>query len=240
MAYLAFVSDAALKAAVAHLLNVANEAVSQSIIDSGRNKIDPFGVLFEMAGFNMSFSEWQCAEQTRQAQKTLTNEVGLFHQRILGSIAGWTNLEKGAVVDLVCDDRQIVAEVKNKHNTVKGSDKVGVYDVLKAAVATKGHQHFGYTAYYVEIIPKNKKGYNKEFTPSDNQTGIARQAHERIRIVDGRTFYALASGVDDALEQLYDALPTVIESCSKRKYRFNDEHDKGGFFRAAFGGIDPD
>ncbi len=235
MAHLSFISDAALTAAVTRLLTVADEAVSQSIIAAGRNKIDPFGVLFEMAGFNLSYESWQSAEATRQAQKTLTNEVGLFHQHILGSIAGWTNLGTGAVVDLVCEKRKIVAEVKNKHNTVKGSNKVTVYDDLERAVATKGHIHFGYTAYYVEIIPSSKTGYDKPFTPSDNKTGLARKANERIRIIDGRTFYALATGVPDALNQLHQILPGVIETCSKKKYKFIDPNVTAVLFEKAFG-----
>lgn len=235
VAYLPYVTDAALSAAVKRLLVVADEAVSQSIIAAGRNKIDPFGVLFEMAGFDLSYESWQSAEATRQAQKTLTNEVGLFHQHILGSIAGWTNLGTGAVVDLVCEKRQIVAEVKNKHNTVKGSNKVTVYDDLERAVATKGHMHFGYTAYYVEIIPRNKMGYDKPFTPSDNKTGLARKANEHIRIIDGKSFYALATGVPDALNKLHKILPRVIEACSKKKYKFVDPNGTAALFEKAFG-----
>ena len=95
MAYLTFISDAALKAGVTRLLTVAEDAVARSIIEAGRNKIDPFSALFEMAGFNLSYKDWQRAEQSRQAQKTLINEVGLFHQHILGGVAGWQNLGTG-------------------------------------------------------------------------------------------------------------------------------------------------
>jgi hypothetical protein len=187
-----------------------------------------------MAGFNLSYKDWQRAEQSRQAQKTLINEVGLFHQHILGSVAGWQNLGTGAVVDLVCESRQMVAEVKNKHNTVKGSDKIGVYDNLENEVASKGHKHRGYTAYYVEIIPSSKRGYDRPFTPSDNKKGLSRASNEKIRIIDGRRFYALVTGVDDALDRLHAVLPMVIEDCSKIKYKFSKHNLTSDFFKSAF------
>lgn len=234
MAHLSYISDAALVAAVTQLLAVAGEAVSQSINEPDRNKIDPFGVLFEMAGFNLTHAEWKIAEQRRQAQKTLTNAVGDFHQHILGSIPDWTNLGTGAVVDLVCNKLKFVAEVKNKHNTVKGTERISVYDDLAGQVATKGHTYYGYTAYYVEIIPSSMKGYDKPFTPSDKKTGIKRQSNSRIRVIDGRKFYALATGVPDALDQLHHVLPTVIESCSSNKYKFADSDVIADFFQKVF------
>ena len=235
MSYLPYISDADLTREVKQLLNVAQDGVARAIASAGRNKLDPFSALFEMAGFGISHAEWQSAEQTRQAQKTLSNEIGQFHQNILGCVPGWQNLYKGSVVDLVNPTRKLIAEVKNKYNTVKGSDKISIYDTLDRAVATKGHEHFGFTAYYVEIIPSSKKGYDKPFTPSDNKKGDTRKENERIRVIDGRSFYALATGHQNALEALHQVLPTVIEKCSAAKYKFADRHITGAIFAAAFG-----
>lgn len=234
MAYLSYISDEALMGAVGNLLTVAEDAEKNAIIKFDRNVIDPFSALFEMAGFNLPYEEWKNAEKTRQAQKTLSNEIGLFHQHILGSISGWLNLGKGAVVDLVCDTKKIVAEVKNKHNTVKGADKIGVYDTLINEVQTKGHKHFGYTAYLVEVIPY-KHVCNKPFTPSDNKKALKRPLNEKIRVIDGRSFYALATGQPDALDQLHNVLPQVIQKCSQRKYKFSDPKVTQKFFTKAFG-----
>ena len=38
----------------------------------------------------------------------------------LGSVPGWSKLEVGGIVDLVKDDKTIIAEIKNKYNTVSG------------------------------------------------------------------------------------------------------------------------
>lgn len=98
---------------------------------------------------------------------------------------------------------------------------------------TKGHQYKGFTAYYVEILPKSRARYDKEFIPPDNTKGKARSANQLIRQIDGYSFYALVTGIPDALEQLFAVLPDVIESCSE--YRFADREFANHFFHKAFG-----
>ena len=153
---------------------------------------------------------------------------------MLGMMPGWQDLGVGSVIDVACPARKIIAEVKNKHNTVKGSDKVKVYDHMETLVMTKGHQYKDFTAYYVEIIPKSGARYDKEFTPPDSAKGQPRRANPLIRQIDGYSFYALATGVPDALEQLFAALPDVIEACSD--YRFTDREFANAFFHKAFKG----
>ncbi len=60
------------------------------------------------------------------------------------------------------------------------------------------------------MIPKNKKTYDKPFTPSDNRTHAQRPLNESIRVIDGKSFYTLATGDQDALKKLYSILPRVI------------------------------
>ncbi len=68
----------------------------------------------------MGYEIWYKNETARQAQKTLQNHLGDFHQRILGSVKGWTDMHTGGVIDLISHDTKIIAEVKNKYNTVSG------------------------------------------------------------------------------------------------------------------------
>ena len=233
MPKLSFISDEALTAAVERLLEVAAIARMKADNEFERNVIDPFALLFEMSGFKADKHTWLASEKNRQAQKTLQNDVGNFHQTILGSVAGWENLGTGGVVDIVSTDRKIIAEIKNKHNTVTGANLSKVYDRLATPVMTKGHQYKGFTAYLVEILPKSKKPYIKDFIPSDNETGQKRPANPLIQRIDGKSFYALATGVPDALAQLFAALPDVIEGCSE--YRFADREFANHFFHKAFG-----
>lgn len=233
MPQLSFLADEILLQAVKHLLNIATEARRKADQDFNRNVIDPFATLFEMSGFQLDEKAWRAGEKNRQAQKTLQNHIGTFHQTLLGNVAGWEDLGTGGLVDIVCHERKLIAEIKNKHNTVKGSDKVKVYDLMERAVMTKGHQYKGFTGYYVEIIPKATARYDKPFTPPDNQTGQPRAANPLIRQIDGYSFYALVTGVPDALAQLFTVLPDVIESCSN--YHFTDRTFVGQFFKQAFG-----
>jgi Eco47II restriction endonuclease len=177
MAKLSYISDNVLTNEVRHLLSIAKMAKAKSERDFTRNVIDPFAVLFEMSGFDADEIVWEKGEKNRQIQKTLQNHVGTFHQRILGAVDGWKDTGAGGIIDLVSENNKVVAEIKNKYNTVKGSDKVKIYDHLELQVMTKSHQHKDFTAYYVEVIPQSGQRYNKEFTPSDNSQGQQRKAN---------------------------------------------------------------
>jgi len=232
MPQLSFISDAALATAVTRLLAIAAEARVKADKQFERNVIDPFALLFEMSGFNANESAWLAGEKNRQVQKSLQNHVGNFHQVVLGMMQGWQDLGTGGVVDVVCPERKLIAEIKNKHNTVKGSDKVKIYDHMETLVMTKGHQYKDFTGYYVEVIPKSGARYDKPFTPPDSATGQPRRANPLIRQIDGYSFYALVTGVPDALEQLFVALPDAIEACSD--YRFLDREFAKAYFNKAF------
>ena len=139
---------------------------------------------------------------------------------------GWENLGRGSVIDIENNKKKIIAEVKNKHNTTKGNHKVAIYDDLASQLRTRP----GYTAYYVEVIPKNKKTYDKPFTPSDNRKHSRKAKNEAIRVIDGKSFYALASGDKDALKKVYEALPEVIAKVLKKSSRKLTKKDLDALF----------
>lgn len=187
------------------------------------NVIDPFSALFDMTVNNMTYDEWEKAEIRRQQQKTLQNAIGKFHQMVLGSVPEWRDMDVGSVVDLVNDTRKIYAEVKNKFNTVKGSDKIGVYNAL--AHWRGMHKDFKeYTGYYVQILVKGNS-FDRPFTPPDNKAQNKPQPNEYIREVDGKTFYEMVTGSPTALADLYNILPTVLAKASDGK--LNAEQVKG-------------
>jgi hypothetical protein len=208
--WLPFLSNDTLCQAVRDLQAVATAARVKAEKDGGRNVIDPFTALFQMQLLHITPEDWPLIEQNRQIEKSLQNEIGNFHQKILGGIQGWQNLHTGSVVDLVCIERRLVAEVKNKHNTLKASDQAGLYNKLHDLVRKKGQEYAGFTAYYVEIIPKTATRYDKTFTPADNTTGTRKAEDALIRRIDGASFYALATGRNDALQQVFNALPKAF------------------------------
>jgi hypothetical protein len=57
-------------------------------------------------------------ERRRQAQKTLQNALGRFHQQVLSKVDGW-KIPENNFIDLVAGDRAIVAEVKTSTTRLK-------------------------------------------------------------------------------------------------------------------------
>lgn len=215
-----FISTSDLMELVQEVVEKIKAAVDKAEHDLHKNVVDPFSSLFEATYFQMNLSQWLDKEKTRQIQKSFQNAIGDFHQRVIGHVQGWEDLKVGHVADLVNHKKKIIAEVKNKHNTTKGSDKVRIYDGLQSLLGRK--EYWGYTAYYVEIIPKKPKRVNQPFTPSDNTTRSRRVANESIRLVDGATFYTIATGREDALRELYLALPSYVAICCGSAHQYTE------------------
>lgn len=196
------------------VLSDAQNAVEDAEARLYTNVIDPFSALFDALRQDISLTQWLEQEKSRQIQKTMQNSLGDFHENIIGAMPGWEKLSVGHVIDVRSMEKKVIAEVKTKHNTTKGTDKKSIYDNLKSQLDTSDYG--GFTSYYVEIVPKRREPYDKPFTPSDNITHTRRPENQKIRVIDGRSFYKLASGLPDALKMLYEALPTVIGDILKK------------------------
>lgn len=242
MAYLTWITDDLLKQAVKNVLEKGLIAKKNAPQNFNKNVVDPFGSLFEMSAFGLArFDDWKEQELNRQAQKTLQNHIGNLHQDILGNVKGWQNLKVGsnAGSDLVCTDQKIVAEIKNKYNTLTGAKQVTLYREFDNLISPKASSYHGYTAYYVTIIPKSPIRFDKEFTPSDKEKGARCFTNPKIRMIDGASFYALVTGVDNALEQFYKVLPQVIEEIMKNdfsmpNFEIKDKQNFAKIFAQAF------
>jgi len=213
---LPFIDNEKLYARVKIVIDSARDALKKNEKQFYGNSVDPFSALFDALWQNISLTKWLKQEKSRQNQKTLQNYLGDFHQEIVGSFRNWESLGKGKVFDVKNDNKKIIAEIKNKHNTTKGNHKTVIYDDLQGQL-NAGYK--GYIAYYVEIIPKNKKIYDKPFIPSDNKTHSQRPKNENIRVMDGKSFYALTTGDKDALKKIYAILPKVIGDILGREYK---------------------
>jgi hypothetical protein len=234
MPRLDWIDDEELEIQVSQLLSIAKAAQENANEDFGKNVIDPFSAIFEMSGFGIDYETWLKSETTRQAQKTLQNHIGDFHQNILGYSKGWIDMKVGSVVDLVSTENKIIAEVKNKYNTISGGKLSDLYTSLEGLISPKSSIYKGYTAYYVTIIPKSHKRFNIPFTPSIKEKGERCPVNENIRQIDGASFYSLVTGTDEALESLFDVLPEVILKCSNGKYIVNNIEKLKSFFNVAF------
>ncbi|EIO5089494.1 Eco47II family restriction endonuclease [Vibrio cholerae] len=184
--------------------------------DLYRNTVDCFSASIDCVVQGITLEEWKRDERQRQIQKTKQNAIGTLHEMIMSSIDGVSHYKVGSgeLVDIECKEKKLIAEIKNKHNTTKGNHKVAVYDDLEERLANKPD----YTGYYVEVLPPKRKVYDTPFTPSDNKTKTRRKTNPRIRQIDGKSFYALLTGHDDAIKELYENLPHIVSEIINEEF----------------------
>ena len=205
--YLPFIQDDKLIEAVGHVVAAFPEAGSADIT---RNQLDPFGALFECISSGFDMDSWKTSEIARQAQKTIQNRIGDFHQKIFGALAGCVDVPKGEGLDILNVDGSWCAEIKNKHNTTKGNHKPKLYEDIELWVdhytAKYGRP---FTGYYVQIIPRKPEDFDQPFYPSDH--GTRKPRREDIREITGALLFDKMTGENDSLKRLYLSLPHVFE-----------------------------
>ena len=193
-----------------------------SSADLRRNTLDVFSASLESALKGITFEEWLEQEKKRQIQKTLQNNVGDLHQKILATLDDIEDLGVGKVLDLKSVKKKFIAEIKNKHNTTKGNHKVQIYNDMEKVLK---NMPVGTTGYYVEILPKNGKAYDIPFTPSDNteedKSKKRKTSNELIRQIDGKSFYTKVTGNKNALRELYLLIPEIVVEIIKEEYKID-------------------
>ncbi len=209
MSYFNFIDDNDLFEVVEQVVSKAKAATQRTEDEMEKNTLDPFAAVFTMAYNELSLEDWNELEKERQAQKSIQNAIGEFHQNLLGKFHGWENPGRGGSVDLINQDLRIIAEVKNKYNTMNSSSAAETY--MKLANHLR-YDRKGYTAYLVQIVPKNPADYDVAWSPNLTTTAL----REDIRRIDGESFYDLASGEKDTLLRLYGILPEVIAQITQK------------------------
>jgi hypothetical protein len=192
-----------IKIAIKDTIKRMYQAQTESL-DLYRNTLDCFSAVIDALIQNITLEQWIIQEKERQIQKTKQNAIGSLHEAIMCSIKGVYKAD--TLIDIESTTLKIIAEIKNKHNTTKGNHKVAIYKDLEKELIKRPK----FTAYYVEILPKNQKTYNTPFTPSDNKTKTKLPIREDIRKIDGKSFYALLTGKHNAIEELYLELPKIV------------------------------
>ena len=190
MPKLSWIADQHLDAAIATLLERANRAVTRAEANQQRNVVDPFSSLLIATTFGAQDEATLTGIQgSNSALNGMANALGDFHQEILGHIPGWENHDAG--YDLENTRRQLLAEVKNKHNTMNASNREKVIGDLDTAVRQKGR---GWTGYLVIVVPRRPTRYETQVS--------AREVYE----IDGASFYEKATDHPNALHELFDVL----------------------------------
>lgn len=202
--YVDFISDTDFLKCVEEIYDVyKRKAQGFDIKKFYQNTIDPFRIYLDTIFQNISLDDYLKNEMNRKIEKSISNEVGSFQEELIGSIDGYTRYKVGDPiaegVDIVSNDKTLWAEVKNKHNTVKGEDQKNIYKKLQK-IAEK---YPNSTVYYVRIIDNI----------SQNQPWVLKKQglkHPRVRIISGDRFYELITGDPLAFKKLLTAFPIAL------------------------------
>ena len=203
MSLLPYITDEELKSFTEKVLQKTTVAYRDSEDKISSNVIDPFSALFDSVRQNISINEWYEQEKARQIQKTLQNAIGEFHQDVLESVPGWSNPGRGGGYDVISHEHKIIAELKNKFNTLNSSSAESTFRKLSKYI---DEQYQGYVGYVVFIVPKQVHDYDTPWSPNHNTMPLRND----IRKIDGESFYKLVTGYDDALEMLFDRLLKLV------------------------------
>lgn len=199
--YLDFISDEYLLKCIANLhksyLKAKNNVSKKSFY---KNKVDTIKLTVDAQFNNIEQESLIQSEIIRQIDKSINNSIGTFHEQILGGIAGF-EVGKFSGFDIKAIDDTLFAEIKNKHNTMSSGMSEAVFQKL----ARFADDNKKANCYIVQILAKNS--FIKKWEGIINGKEYS---HSRVYKISGDQFYALLSGKDDALFQLYKVLPTAI------------------------------
>jgi hypothetical protein len=210
--YVDFITDDHLLQGVANLHKAYLKAKSN--VDKKNfyaNKVDTIKLTFDAKFNGINEESLIQAEVLRQIDKSINNSIGTFHEHILGGIKGF-EVGKLSGFDIKANDDTLFADIKNKHNTMNSSSAESLFQKL----ARYADDYKKAKCYWVQVLAKNS--FNEHWRGEINGKEYS---HSRVFKISGDQFYALLSGQEDALFQLYKTLPNAIsdylESIEKRR-----------------------
>jgi Eco47II restriction endonuclease len=200
--YVNFITDEHLLSCVANLHKAyikAKNNVSKKNFYS--NKVDSIKLTFDAKFNDIDEESLIQSEILRQIDKSINNSIGTFHEQILGGIQGF---EVGNLsgFDIKATDDTLFADIKNKHNTMNSSSAESLFQKLKMYADSYKKAK----CYWVQILAKGSfcELWQGEINGKE-------YSHSRVYKISGDQFYALLSGQNDALLQLYKVLPMAIK-----------------------------
>lgn len=215
--YLSFITDEDLFECIEFLYTEYEKALEGIDFDKFfKNRIDTFKMTFDMGINNLSEQDWLAAELQRQVEKTITNHVGTFHEKLIGKIEGYTNYPVGYDYDVAKDDNTLFAEIKNKHNTLTGTHTKSLFQ----KICGYAEKYPDAICYYVRIIDTKSRNDIWEFRSGsidENTREKPRFSHPRVRIASGDQFYKIVTGEEDVFKQLAYNIPIALDDWIETK-----------------------
>jgi hypothetical protein len=204
--YVNFITDEHLLTCIGNLHNAylkAKNNITKKNFYS--NKVDTIKLTFDSKFNDIDEEKLIQSEILRQIDKSINNSIGTFHEQILGGIKGF---EAGNLsgYDIKATDNTLFADIKNKHNTMNSSAAEALFQKLKRYA----DDYKQAKCYWVQILAK---GSFCELWSGD--INGKEYSHSRVYKISGDQFYALLSGQQNAMFQLYKALPSAIKDYLK-------------------------
>jgi hypothetical protein len=204
--YVNFITDEHLLTCIGNLHNAylkAKNNITKKNFYS--NKVDTIKLTFDSKFNDIDEENLIQSEILRQIDKSINNSIGTFHEQILGGIKGY---EAGNLsgYDIKATDNTLFADIKNKHNTMNSSAAEALFQKLKRYA----DDYKQAKCYWVQILAK---GSFCELWSGD--INGKEYSHSRVYKISGDQFYALLSGQQDSMFQLYKALPSAIKDYLK-------------------------
>lgn len=169
------------------------------------NKVDTIKLTFDAKFNDIDEESLIQSEILRQIDKSINNSIGTFHEQVLGGIKGF-EIGNLSGFDIKAKDDTLFADIKNKHNTMNSSAAEALFQKL----ARYANDYKKAKCYWVQILAK---GSFCDLWSGD--INGKEYSHSRVYKISGDQFYALVSGQEDAMFQLYKALPIAIKDYLK-------------------------
>lgn len=193
-----------------------NKLVSYDVKKFNRNLIDPIKMIFDKAVYGEDWETIIANEIFRQRDKSNTNEIGYFHQRIFnyikncrvpdnGKEGGWDVIYEspdGYTLDNGNKVAKIFVELKNKHNTMNSSSSGKTYMKMQNQLLHDDNC----ACFLVEVIAARSQNIIWKTTLDKR-----RVYHNRIRRVSIDKFYEIITGQRDAFFQICKVLPEIVK-----------------------------
>lgn len=181
-----------------------------------KNIIDPIKMIFDKSVYRSSWEEIISNEIFRQRDKSNSNDIGYFHQRIFkymsncevpsnGESGGWDVIYRdldGIEIPGVGKVSTVYVEMKNKHNTMNSASAGKTFIKMQHQLLNDDDC----ACFLVEAIAQRSQNIKWETTVDKKKVG-----HKLIRRVSIDQFYVLVTGEEDAFYQMCMILPSVIE-----------------------------
>lgn len=199
--YVDFISDEHLLMCIQNLHNAYLKAKNN--VSKGtfyKNKVDTIKLTFDSLFNDISEEDLIQAEILRQIDKSINNSIVTFHEQVLGGVEGY-EVGNFSGFDIKAKDDSLFADIKNKHNTMNSSSAEALFQKL----ARYADDYKKAKCYWVQIL--SKKSFDNHWAGDINGKEYS---HSRVYKISGDRFYALVTQQEDALYQLYKALPNAI------------------------------